>query len=120
MRCMLVRITPHSVFLANASSARRFSLRSRPRVTIGFGSRFANSALHTFSMIQHPAKSITIDAVRRTLNCKHPRGQHQLPYKTRTGRLTESCISTICSQRLSSGMRSVAPENATALAPTRP
>ena len=34
--------------------------------------------------------------------------------------LTMSFISTICSQRLSSGMKSVEPENATASAPTRP
>ena len=33
---------------------------------------------------------------------------------------TESAISTICSHRFNSGIKSVAPENATALAPTRP
>ena len=54
----------------NSSEARRLSRLSRPRVTIDLGSRSANKYLQTLSIAQQPIKSITMDAVRRSLNCK--------------------------------------------------
>jgi hypothetical protein len=93
------------------------ALRSQPRVIIAFGARSANICLHTNSITQHPAKSITITLVSLNLNCKTYFSRWQsIRYKP----LTISCISTICSHRFNSGTKSVAPENATALAPTRP
>lgn len=51
------------------SSARRRSLRSRPRVTIALGSRSARKCLHTTSTIHDPAKSISIARVSLNWNC---------------------------------------------------
>ena len=67
-------------------------------------------------MIQQPAKSMIMALVNLILNFdKISKGitnvtkTHTMPF-----------ISTICNHLLSSGMKSVAPEKATALAPTRP
>lgn len=62
----------------NSSEARRLSRLSRPRVTMDLGSRSANKYLQTLSMTQQPIKSITIDAVRRSLNCTGSAENHEV------------------------------------------
>lgn len=117
--CITKCIRRYSVFLAASSAALRASRLSHPRVIISLGFKSANSALHVTSTSQQPTKSAIITSVNRNLNCVKVESDH-VKAPARINELTKSCITTICSHLFSSGTKSVEPENATALAPTKP